>query len=214
MAIYSFQYRIFCHSFGNMLRYSFLFATIVLLISCRPEVYSPKPRGYFKIDLPAEHSYTLFNDPSFPYSFEYPSYYAHIIKDTSFFGQKPENPYWLYIDFPSLDARIYMSYKAISEKYSLSKLLNDSHELSYFNTKKADYIQENTYDNHHGVAGIFYTLGGNSASAYQFIATDSIRNFIRAGLYFNVTPNADSLKPVTDFLRLDMEHMVYTMRWK
>jgi hypothetical protein len=32
-------------------------------------------------------------------------------------------------------------------------------------------------------------------------------------LYFDVTPNADSLKPVQDFLQVDMEHMINTFRW-
>jgi gliding motility-associated lipoprotein GldD len=201
------------HSFEAMRNLLVTILIVVLISSCGPDTYTPKPRGYYELELPKEHSYKLFDQPGFPYSFEYPTY-STIIRDSSFFGERPENPYWIYIDFPSLNARIYLSYKAMSAKYNLSKLLNDSHDLSYFHSKKADYIGENVYKNPNGVSGIFYNVGGNAASTYQFMATDSIQHFIRAGLYFNVSPNADSLKPVNDFLRIDIEHILYTLKWK
>ena len=40
----------------------------------------------------------------FPYSFEYPVY-AAIIKDTTYFDNNPENPYWINIDFPQFHGR-------------------------------------------------------------------------------------------------------------
>jgi gliding motility-associated lipoprotein GldD len=57
-------------------------------------------------------------------------------------------------------------------------------------------------------------VGGNTASRYQFAATDSTQHFLRGALYFDVTPNVDSLKPVTDFLLKDIKHMMNTLRWK
>lgn len=59
-----------------------------------------------------------------------------------------------------------------------------------------------------------YSVGGNAASAYQFIATDTMQHFIRGALYFDVTPNADSLRPMNEFLKDDMEHMMMTMKWR
>lgn len=196
-----------------MHRYFAIILLSLAIASCGPDTYTPKPRGYYELDLPKEHAYKTFDIAGFPYTFEYPVY-GEIIRDSSFFGEKPENPYWLYIDFPRFNARIYLSYKEMSAKYTLEKLLQDSHELSYFHSKKADYIQEDMYRNGYGVSGIFYNVGGNAASTYQFMATDSVKHFIRAGLYFNVSPNADSLKPVNEFLRADMEHMLHTLRWK
>lgn len=196
-----------------MSRYIVAVLLVLALASCQPETYTPKRPGYYRVDLPAKHEYQLFNEPGFPYSFEYPVY-AHIIHDTSFFGEKPENPYWLNIDFPSLNGTIYLSYKQISAQQPLDKLLNDAHEMSYFHTKRADYIDDQIFSNGYGASGIFYTAGGNSASTYQFVATDSTRHFLRGALYFNVTPNADSLKPVNEFIREDMLHMIKTLRWK
>ena len=180
--------------------------------SCRPDTYTPKPRGYYRIDYP-EHKYQAFSNPEYPYSFEYPTY-AKIERDTVFFDTKPENPYWINMLFPTLGGEIYISYKEITPKQPLQKLLEDSYELSFFHTKRADYINDPQFRNEaNHVYGIFYDVGGNAASSYQFYATDSVHHFLRGALYFNTTPNADSLRPVNEFLRKDMEHMLETLKW-
>lgn len=61
---------------------------------------------------------------------------------------------------------------------------------------------------------LLYIVGGNTASRYQFTATDSVKHFIRGALYFDVTPNADSLKPATDFIEADIKHILMTLKWK
>src|SRR5215208_869080 len=97
-----------------------------LLLACNSE-YTFKPRGYFRIDLPTK-SYQVFDQPDYPYSFEYPVY-ANIVKDTSFFEDKPENPWWINIDFPQFDARVYVSYKSVTKK-NFDSLVNDAFKLS------------------------------------------------------------------------------------
>ena len=186
---------------------------LLLIISCRPETYIHKPRGYARTEFP-EHSYQSFNESSFPYSFEYPVY-ARIIKDTLFFGQKPENPYWLNIDFPAIGGTVYMSYKPVTTQQPLEALIEDAHEMSFTaHSKRADYIGEQVFQfPDRKVYGILYDVGGNAASAHQFVATDSVRHFVRGALYFNVTPNADSLKPANDFLEKDIIHLLETLRW-
>jgi gliding motility-associated lipoprotein GldD len=185
---------------------------LVLMPACRPEVYTPRPRGYARIDTP-EHAYQRFDQAGFPYSFEYPTY-GHISQDSVMAGMKPDNPYWINIDFPSLGGVIYLSYKQIDPAHPLDKLLYDAHEMSYFHTKRADFINAPAFHTEHGVHGVLYNVGGNAASSYQFFATDSTANFLRGSLYFNTTPNADSLKPVTDFLRTDIEHLLRSLQWK
>ncbi len=184
----------------------------LLVVSCRPTTYTPKPRGYARVELP-QHEYQSFNEPGFPYSFEYPTY-ARIIKDTLFFGQKPENPYWINIDFPSIGGRIYISYKKIDREHTLDQLMEDTWEMSYTaHTKRADFIQDRPINNPNNVYGTLFNVGGNAASAYQFIATDSFRHFMRGALYFDVSPNADSLRPANEFLLQDMQHMFETLQW-
>lgn len=191
----------------------FIVSLAILSTSCRPEEYTPKKRGYSRIDTPNAHSYQIFAQEGFPYTFEYPSY-ASISKDTLIFEKTPDNPYWININFPELGGTIYLSYKGISAKQTLEKLLDDAHFMSYYHTKKADYQNDYNFKNEFGVQGYLYEWGGDAASKYQFVATDSNQHFVRGALYFNCTPNADSLKPLNDFLKTDIQHLLQTIRWK
>jgi gliding motility-associated lipoprotein GldD len=185
---------------------------LLFLFSCRPDAPTPKPRGYYRVSLP-EHDYQRFSEAGFPYSFDYPVY-AKVVRDTLFFGQRTENPYWIYVDFPTIGGRFYISYKTISATQPLGKLMEDAHEMSFtVHSKRADYIKEQAFAENN-VYGILYNAGGNAASAYQFIATDSVEHFLRGALYFDVTPNADSLLPANTFLKDDMKHLLETLRWK
>ena len=65
-----------------------------------------------------------------------------------------------------------------------------------------------------GVTGIFFRVGGNAATARQFYVTDSVKHFLRGALYFDATPNEDSLSVVNEFLQEDMKHLINTLRWK
>lgn len=189
-----------------------IFLLIFIISSCDEPTYTPKPRGYFQLTFP-EKKYHLFQEKNYPYSFEYPTY-ARIEKDSLFFEKKAENPWWINITFPTLGGKLFFSYKEINQKENkLSKLLNDSHTMSYYHTKRADYINDPVFHTANNVHGVLYDVGGNAASSYQFFATDSHTHFIRCALYFDVTPNKDSLKPATDFLKQDIEHLIQTLKW-
>jgi gliding motility-associated lipoprotein GldD len=185
---------------------------LAFLMACGEDEYTPKPRGYYQIYLP-DKEYTSFDKPDYPYSFEYPIY-GSIEKDTLFFNEKTENPWWININFKDLGGKVYISYKEINSLHPLSKLLEDSYQMSHYHTKRADYINEPEFHTANQVHGIYYEVGGNAASAFQFYATDSHRHFIRGALYFDTTPNVDSLKPVNKFLREDIQHLIQTLKWR
>jgi gliding motility-associated lipoprotein GldD len=185
---------------------------LAFLMACGEDEYTPKPRGYYQIYLP-DKEYTSFDKPDYPYSFEYPVY-GTIEKDTLFFNEKTENPWWININFKDLGGKVYISYKEINSLHPLSKLLEDSYQMSHYHTKRADYINEPEFHTANQVHGIYYEVGGNAASAFQFYATDSHRHFIRGALYFDTTPNVDSLKPVNKFLREDIQHLIQTLKWR
>jgi gliding motility-associated lipoprotein GldD len=184
---------------------------VTLLAACGGH-YTPKPRGYFRIELPKKQ-YQVFDEPGYPYSFEYPVY-AKIVKDTSFFQKKPENPWWINVVFPSFNGKIYISYKVIGKEYTLDRLVNDAYTMSYKNDVRADAIVPEYFHTPNDVSGIFYNVSGNAATARQFFATDSTRHFLRGALYFYAVPNADSLAPVVRFVEKDMWHLLETLKWK
>jgi gliding motility-associated lipoprotein GldD len=63
------------------------------------------------------------------------------------------------------------------------------------------------------VFGTVYQIEGNAASPMQFFLTDSTRHFLRGALYIRATPDIDSLKPVIDFLKRDVIHLIETTQW-
>lgn len=203
--------------------------SITLILSCN-STYTSKKKGYFNIDLPG-HSYRSFNNPSFPFSFEYPGY-AEIVKDSTYFDTNTENPFWINVDFPRFNAKIFLSYKIIggTSVYKVRQkdgsykdstgvnvfdmMVNDAFNLTNKNEAMATYIKDSLFSTANGITGVYFRVGGNAATAKQFFMSDTTKNFIRGALYFDTTPNADSLKPVQDFLQVDIDHLINTFRWK
>ena len=81
---------------------------------------------------------------------------------------------------------------------------------------KASSIENKIYENpEKRIYGLTYTIAGvDAASPYQFYLTDSTKHFIRGALYFNTIPNNDSLAPVIEFLKEDINHLIETFEWK
>ena len=186
---------------------SIYFLIIILSLASCSEGYSPKPRGYFRIDLP-EKQYARF-DSAYPYSFEYPVY-AKVVAD----NRATSEPYWINIDFPRFQGRIYISYKPV--KNNLSEYLEDARTFVVKHIPKAEAIDDTLiYRPDDRIFGlVYYIQGSQAASPCQFFVTDSSAHFLRGALYFNVEPNNDSLAPVLAFIEEDIRHLVKTFRWK
>lgn len=182
----------------------------MLVSSCNSD-YTPKPKGYFRIDFPKKE-YQLFNEPNYPYSFEYPVY-ARVIKDSSFFGEETENPWWINVTFPQFNGTVYISYKKIGTN-KFDKLVNDAYTMTNKHTSKAYSIEDSAIVTPNNVRGTFFRVGGNVATANQFFLTDTTTHFLRGALYFDATPNEDSLGIVNNFLIQDVRHMINTFKWK
>ena len=198
------------------------------LLGCN-STYTSKKKGYFKIDFP-KHEYLRFDNPDFPYSFEYPAY-ASVVRDSTYFESASQNPYWININFPSFNGKIFISYKTIGGtsvykvktsagyKDSLGKntfenMVNDSYNLTYKNDIKAYSIEDSLMRTPNNISGIFFRLAGSVATAKQFFLSDTVHNFLGGALYFDATPNEDSLRPVNAFLQEDMKHLINTLQWK
>jgi gliding motility-associated lipoprotein GldD len=176
-----------------------------LLCSCKEETFAPKPRGYYRIDLP-DKSYQAF-DTTYPYKFEYPTY-----GEPEFLEREGEL-YWMNLNFPRYNATIYLSYKRVNN--NLAELIEDAHKMSYDHSVKADNIGETAFINDDAkVYGMFFEVEGDAASPVQFFVTDSISSFLRGALYFYSSPNRDSLNPLIEYFEEDIRHLMETAEWK
>ncbi len=181
---------------------------LLILSSCEDDevVYSPKPRGYFRIDMPVKE-YKVYDDFC-PFTFEYPTY-AVIKRDK----HKGAEPCWLNVEFPKFRATIHLSYKKVEN--NISTYLEDARNFAVKHQVKATGMNESVIiRDSSNVYGLLYDIEGNTASALQFYMTDSTKHFLRGALYFNATPNIDSIKLVLDFIRLDVLQMIKTTKWK
>lgn len=190
------------------MRYKILIVITMLIFAGCNEKYTPKPRGYFRIDFPRKNYHAIENQ--YPYRFEIPDY-AVVLPDS----RNPGKPSWINIAVPASKAEIHISYYALNDgKGVLSKYMEESRQLAYKHTIKADAIDEQLFlnaGNH--VFGTVYRIEGNAASPMQFYLTDSTRHFLRGALYIREVPNIDSLKPVIDFLVPDVVRLIESTTW-
>ena len=171
------------------------------------DLQTPEPNAYFRIDFP-EKKYTVFSD-SCPYEFEYPSNCAMVVPDTD----PNSESCWKNIIYPRFGAEINLSYKRVD--HNLNKYLNDTWALATRHQIKASGMPETAiYRDSAKVYGLIFEIEGNAASSLQFFVTDSTHHFLRGALYFFAHPNYDSLTPVINFIKKDVEKMVTTLKWK
>ena len=180
---------------------------LTVFVSCDDKTYQPKPKGYFRIDLP-EKEYVSLDSMKY-YSFEYPVY-SKITPDYL----SPEEKEWVNVEFPSFKGTIHISYKNVDN--NIEKYLEDSYYMMTKHISRAMGIRDSVVANpERKVYGLVYFLEGEGvASPLQFYLTDSVNHFLRGSLYFNVKTNNDSLAPVIDFITDDIRHLIETVKWK
>ncbi len=187
----------------------YFFLLMAVAVGCK-DAYTPKPRSYFRIAFP-EKRYQPLNGV-FPYTFEIPVY-AAISSYNGRFAGSDSSDHWINVEFPQFRSRLYITYKPVG--HNLAQLVDDAHTFAYKHAVKADAISQKEYLNPtQKVYGLLFDIKGNTASSYQFYMTDSTRNFLRGALYFDSEPNKDSLAPVNEFLRKDIERIIETLAWK
>jgi gliding motility-associated lipoprotein GldD len=188
-----------------------LFSGVVLLLACDDEAtlsFAAKPRGYFRITLPTP-AYQQFQSDC-PFEFKH-SKIAKMVVATGPRAQKC----WYNLEYPGLKATVYLSYKPINKKEDLEQALADSYKITFKHTLRAQGIQESRINKpQERVYGLLYDVAGNSASNFQFVLTDSAQHFLHGSLYFYAAPNADSIKPVSDYITRDLGILIDSFRWK
>lgn len=164
--------------------------------------YSPKPRGYFRIE-PKKATYVPLALQSLPYSFDI----SREAKIDIPAGEKG----WINLVYPELHATVYCSYL---QRKQIRLSLQDSYRLVNRQQRIQD-VQEKVFENpEKQVYGSLFLLKGDCISPIQFHLTDSTRRFFRGAVYYASVPKADSIAPVTRYLIQDVTHLMETFDWK
>ena len=172
----------------------------LFIFSCGEE-YTPKPRAFYKIDLPHKGYKSIKVDC--PFYFEIP-FYSEL--------NKANQDCFYNLEFIHQNAILHLTYLPLEE--NLQEHTEESRSLAYKHDVMADAIAEQVYINDSlKVYGMLYDYDGVTATAAQFYLTDSVNYFFRGALYFN-TEVSDSILPLNNFLKQDVKHLIETFRWK
>ena len=179
---------------------------ITILASCTRS-YTPKPKGFIRIE-PPEARYTNFDDAGLPYTFSVSMQAAIELPPTD------SAAYWINIDYPGINAKIYCTYKRITP-HTLNEHIDECIRLAERVARNANAITERYYENDESnVYGTLLLIEGDTSSPVQFMLTDSISHFFRGALYYKDKANADSIAPVTEYLKKDISELIQTFYWK
>ena len=128
-----------------------IIAVVCGVASCK-KAYTPKPRGYHRIDFP-QKQYQLFKSDC-NFQFEVPVY-STVKQNTESYAEKC----WYNVNFTGYNASIYLTYKPI--KKNLPNYIEDVRTIVYKHAIKADDIidtpiietDRNVYPEYQGKGG-------------------------------------------------------------
>jgi len=187
---------------SNKPLYIFVISLLITLVSCQDDNYSPRPSGYFRIDF-NNHEYQRSNTEC-AFSFEYSKHAKLVLKD--------KYRCWYNIYYPKHKATIYLTYVDLDN--DLKTHIDQTQKLTYEHQIKASKIERSPIIfPEKEVYGLKYRLSGEVASSIQFYLTDSTDHYLRGSLYFDTYVNSDSLKPVIDFIDVEIQHLIDSFYW-
>jgi len=187
------------------------FLIIALFASCSSD-YSPKPKGYFHIELPEPVYRDLASYPFFSCSISNQALVEEL-KDVPE-GMKERNGTGFNLNYPRFNAKIYCSYFQIN-KTDFPVFMEEIQQMVYVREERAKGVKETEYsDPEQKVYGIVYEIKGDAASPVQFVISDSTRYFFRGALFFDTYYNRDSIAPVLAYINKDIKVMIESFQWK
>lgn len=187
----------------------FLLSTIILAGWGCTEEYVPFPRPYAfpRLELPTQVGYQTFDNESCPFTFEYPEG-ARIERNRA-------DSCWVDITFPDYDCTWHLNSRNIPGSGRPLAVHQEEHRRLIFNHAiKASRIEPEPIEYPAG-SGVKYQVSGNVATPTQIFFHDSLgQEAMTFSFYYQTALKNDSLAPVTDFMRAQVEHMLQTFRWK
>lgn len=186
---------------------------VIVFTACGEEkLFIPKPRSFPKIEFPAEKKYSDFDESYCSFGFRYPED-VEVKQDKYFFDGKPVHPCWFDLNRKLFNSTIHCSYYPVDGRKSLDDLVNDAYKLAGKHNVKAEFYEETVLDLPGNVKGVLFEIEGDVATPLQFFLTDSTDHFFRASLYFNNSVNPDSIAPILDYVKTDIDTLLESFYW-
>lgn len=188
--------------------YCLMIISLLAMTACKEKtVDMPKPKGYFRLDLP-QHAYQSFDTTILPFKFQYSQSSNYTIEE------KEGGIKWIHINYPGQQATLEMTYIPINN--NLNRLMENDEEFVGLHYSMATDIEESfIQDDTARLFGKLFDISGKDvACPLQFWLSDSTNHYLRTSLYFNFSPNNDSIQPVIEYIREDVMKIIETFEWK
>lgn len=180
-----------------------------LLTGCYTYEPYPRPLGYHRIDIPSstDRKHETFQNENCPFTFEIPSG-GVLTRDNA-------DSCWVDINFPRYNIKWHIGYREVDEKQkNRAAHFENYRRLIYKHTQKASRINELPVSGPNGY-GIMFEVYGNVGTPAQLFFSDSAGTHIAMlSMYYRTAEKNDSLMPITNYMKEEMQHMVETMTWE
>jgi len=149
-----------------------------------------------------------------PFEMEIPKYFE-FIEDTGQNGIEKKHKCWFDLYCEELNAYMHFSYVDFDSRKEFDKLVTDAFKMVDKHNIKASYRDEIRINRQEeNVHGLLFDIDGPVATPLQFYLTDSTSHFIRGSLYFKSTVNRDSIGPIYEFFKTDINRMLGSFEWE
>ena len=143
---------------------------LFLIVGCNTPM--PKPNGMLAMDYPPPVYQQAPMDC--PFTFDFNSLSSIEVQSNCFFS----------MSYPSMKAKVYMSYFNMSE-HQIEDLYRDFNSRLMEHTKQEARIQESSYDNiSQQKYGRFFEITSNAPSNLHYLVTDQKNHFMSGVLFF------------------------------
>lgn len=179
---------------------------MMIILSCGEPSSTPKPRAYPRVEFP-ERDYTQLSREDCPFTFSFPTY-AEVV------NKGEDKPCWFDLHMPAFHARLHCSYIEMKSREEYQDLVQDAFIIAAKINERANYMEEKRIRNKQGVGGLLLTWTGPAASPVHFFMTDTTTHFFKAALYFDSKAEPDSLAPMVEFIRQDLDSLMASFQWR
>lgn len=184
-----------------------LSALVLGIVACEEPVSQPKRYGFPRIEFPEDHGYTTFSNNACPFTFDYPDY-GEVSRDSG-------DSCWVDITFPNFDLTWHLTYRNVAETgKKRGQHFEEYRRLVYKHASKASHIEANPFDAPAGRGTMFEIYGEVGTPEQVFLYDQEEQDIMMMSFYFRTATENDSLAPVSDYMKGEVQKMLNTFRWK
>jgi gliding motility-associated lipoprotein GldD len=166
-----------------------------------------RPHGFHQILFPETVVYQKFKSEICPFEFTYPASgkISRIFDDSC----------WVDIDFPEYGLKWHLTHRFVPETgLAVGEHFEEHRKLIYKHSKKATQIAARDFNTPVASGKAWEVYGNVGTPAYYFLADSAQENILMVSFYFNTATKNDSLAPVIEYMRGEVEKSLESLVWR